>query len=61
MNPADFLAALERHLHTHAVPFTRAELIAFVESSWPLIEDRLDLTHWCEQFRARLAAPPAGE
>jgi hypothetical protein len=60
MTPADFLRMLERHLRTHAVPFTRAELIAFVESSWPLIEDRPDVATWCAAFRERLAGAPAG-
>ena len=59
--PADFLAALERHLRTHAVPFMRAELIAFVESSWPLIEDQPDVVTWCQAFRERLAGAAAGE
>jgi hypothetical protein len=57
MTPADFLTALESHLRTHAIPFARAELIAFVESSWPLIADNPDVVDWCE----RLAATPAGE
>ena len=59
MTPAAFVRALERHLRTHAVPFTRGDLIAFVESAWVLIEDQPDVIRWCEEFRARLAACPA--
>jgi hypothetical protein len=40
-------------LRTHTVPFERAELIAFVESAWSLIEDRPDVAHWCQAFRER--------
>jgi hypothetical protein len=61
MTPADFLAALERPLQLHAVAFTRADLIAFVESAWPLMVDNPAVTYWCGQFRARLAMAPAGE
>jgi hypothetical protein len=52
----DFITALARHLRTHAIPFTRGDLIAFVESCWVLIDDNPDLAHWCQQFRERLAA-----
>jgi hypothetical protein len=60
MTPAEFVRALESHLRTHAIPFTRGDLIVFVESAWPLVEDNPDLAHWCQQFRERLAACQAG-
>jgi hypothetical protein len=57
MTPADFLAALERHLQLHGVPFDRRSLRAFVESAWPLIEEDPTPSRWCSEF---LAACQAG-
>jgi hypothetical protein len=53
MNPltyADFLRMLESSLQLRHVPFSRAALIAFVESAWPLIEDDPDVAFWSERF-----------
>jgi hypothetical protein len=55
----EFLAALERHLQLHAVPFTRADVQAFVEAAWPLIADDPRPERWCREFRAALAPPTA--
>jgi hypothetical protein len=43
-------------MHT---PFSRAALIAFVESSWELIDDNSDVAYWCDRFceGADLMAP----
>jgi hypothetical protein len=49
-----FLAALERHLQLHAVPFERRELWAFVESAWPLIEPDPCPEKWCGEFLVAL-------
>jgi hypothetical protein len=54
--PDEFTKALARYLRTHAIPFTRGDLIAFVESCWVLIDDNPDLAYWCQAFRERLAA-----
>jgi hypothetical protein len=50
MNPRDFLTSMETVLHTRPVEFSRASLIAFVESSWSLIEDNPAPAFWCERF-----------
>jgi hypothetical protein len=39
LTPRDFLRLLESHLRPMHVPFSRAALIAFIESSWELIDD----------------------
>jgi hypothetical protein len=49
-NPADFLRLMEKQLQPAGVPFSRAALIAFVESSWELIDDHPDPAFWCERF-----------
>jgi hypothetical protein len=50
MTQADFTAALETELHLRGVPFSRADLFAFVASAWPLIEDDPDVTFWAGEF-----------
>jgi len=50
MMQPDFLRLLESSLQFRHVPFSRAALIAFVESAWPWIEDEPDVTYWCERF-----------
>jgi len=52
MTPQDFVAALERHLQLHGVPFSRADVQAFVESCWPLIEEDTRPERWCAEFLA---------
>jgi hypothetical protein len=48
--PADFARSLESSLQARHVRFSHAALIAFVESSWPWIEDDPDVDYWCERF-----------
>jgi hypothetical protein len=50
MNPAVFLAQMEKQLQPAGVPFSRAALQCFIESAWPLIEDDPDPQFWCERF-----------
>jgi hypothetical protein len=50
MNPADFTRLLEAHLQPMHAPFSRAALIAFVESRWELIDDHPDVAFWAERF-----------
>jgi hypothetical protein len=52
MTAQDFLAALEQHSQLHGVPFDRRSLRAFVESAWPLIEEKPLVTYWCGEFLA---------
>src|SRR5262249_21182811 len=54
--PTEFVRALERHLRSHFIPFTRQDVIVFVESCWPLVEDNPHLVHWCQAFRERPAS-----
>jgi hypothetical protein len=46
----DFLRLLESTLQPRRVAFSRAALIAFVESAWPLVEVEPDVDFWCEPF-----------
>ena len=57
MTPQDFLAAFERHLQLHGVPFDRRSLLAFIEGAWPLIEEDARPQRWCQEY---LAACQAG-
>jgi hypothetical protein len=50
LKPSDFLLTLESRLRRTHTPFSRAALIAFVESSWELIDDHPDPAFWCERF-----------
>jgi hypothetical protein len=50
MTPQDFVAALERHVQLHGVPFSRADVQAFVESCWLLIEEDARPERWCAEF-----------
>jgi len=53
MNPptqAEFLHLLETTIQPRHIPFSRAALLAFVESAWPWIEDDPDPAFWCERF-----------
>jgi hypothetical protein len=52
MTPADFLTLIEDCLRARFVPFDRAELLAFVEAAWTLIEDDPDVPRWAAQFLA---------
>jgi hypothetical protein len=46
----DFLSALERELRFRGVAFSRAQLMAFVASVWPLAEEDPDMTFWAREF-----------
>jgi len=50
LTQADFLHQLESTLQPRHVPFSRAALIAFVESAWPRIEENPDVVFWSERF-----------
>jgi hypothetical protein len=50
MNPDKFLASMETALRDQLVPFSRAALIAFIESSWEVIDDHPYVAFWCERF-----------
>jgi hypothetical protein len=50
MTPAEFVQALEQELHLSGRPFDRANVIAFVEAVWPLVEDDPDIGLWAGEF-----------
>jgi hypothetical protein len=50
LTPSDFLHLLESRLRPTHTPFSRAALIAFIESSWELIDDHPDVGFWAERF-----------
>jgi hypothetical protein len=55
MTQGDFLQSLESTLQLRGVPFNRAELQSFVESSWLLIQENPDVMFWSRKIvEARL-------
>jgi hypothetical protein len=52
MTRVEFVEALESELQLHAEPFSRANVLAFVEGAWPLIEDDPDPGRWAREFSA---------
>jgi hypothetical protein len=50
LSPSDFFLMLETRLRPSHTPFSRAALIAYVESSWELIDDHPDVAFWAERF-----------
>jgi hypothetical protein len=50
MTREDFTAALEQALQLRAVGFSRAELLDFVASVWPLAEENPDVDFWAREF-----------
>jgi hypothetical protein len=46
----EFVRALEAELQLRGVPFDRADLVSFVVSAWPLIEDNPNVPHWATAF-----------
>jgi hypothetical protein len=50
MSMSEFVQALEHDLQLRGVPFDRADLLAFVVSAWPLIEDDPDVGRWVGAF-----------
>jgi hypothetical protein len=61
MTPADFLAVLETELAARFAVCDGAELRAFLEAAWPLIEDDPDPARWATAFlEAKRMARAAG-
>jgi hypothetical protein len=50
MTRPDFLAALEAELQARGRPFSRADVLAFVEACWPLIEETPVIGYWASEF-----------
>jgi hypothetical protein len=50
MNQADFVALVEVLLSTARVEYERRQLLSFVASAWPLIEDEPDAVRWAREF-----------
>jgi hypothetical protein len=50
MTRDDFTAALEEQLRLRALNFSRAAVLDFVQSVWPLAEDDPDPVLWAERF-----------
>jgi len=50
MTQADFLAALELELRLRGIAFSRADLLDFVASVWPLAQEDPDAAFWAREF-----------
>jgi hypothetical protein len=50
MTRDDFTAALEEQLRLRGLSFSRAAVLEFVQSVWPLAEDDPDPVRWAERF-----------
>jgi hypothetical protein len=50
MTQAEFVKVIEALLSTAHVEYERRQLLAFVASMWPLIEDDTDVTFWAQRF-----------
>jgi hypothetical protein len=50
MTRDDFTAALEEQLRLRGLGFSRAAVLDFVASVWPLAEDDPDPVLWAERF-----------
>jgi hypothetical protein len=50
MTRDDFTAALEEQLRIRGYSFSRAAVLDFVQSAWPLIEDDPDPVLWAQRF-----------
>lgn len=50
MTPTTFLPRVETALSAGHVVFDQADLIAFIESAWPLIREDLDAEKWGRAF-----------
>jgi hypothetical protein len=50
MTRDDFTAALEEQLRLRGLSFSRAAVLDFVQSAWPLAEDDPDPVLWAERF-----------
>jgi len=56
MTPADFFALVEIDLRLRHVPFCAAELWAFAEAVWPLVEPGDTPELWAQAFLVATAA-----
>jgi hypothetical protein len=50
MSQEDFIGALEQELQLRGVGFNRVDVLAFVASAWPLIQDDMDVARWANAF-----------
>jgi hypothetical protein len=60
MTPADFLGCLESDPALRGVACERAELLAYVASMWPWIEDDPDAGRWAGEFLEARTGAAAG-
>jgi hypothetical protein len=60
MNQTDFVTALEQELQLSGIAFSRADLVDFVSSVWPLAQENPDVAFWAQEFiESRGATMPA--
>jgi len=59
MTHTEFLSDLEACLRSRFAVWDRGELLAFVESCWPLCEDHPDPAFWAAEYLAN-RVPAAG-
>jgi hypothetical protein len=52
MNRPHFILLLEIELAMSAVPFERADLLAWVKDMWPWIAEDPDVRRWAYEFAA---------
>jgi hypothetical protein len=50
MTPTDFRAALEQELQLRGARFNRADLLDFVDSVWPLVQENPEVGFWAREF-----------
>src|SRR5262249_47698658 len=55
MSPADFFAALRRHLSARNAPYHAADLLAWAEAVWPIAEVDPDPARWADAYAVALA------
>lgn len=56
MTPTDFLPSLEQELHLLGVPHDRGDLVAWLDSVWPLVEDDPDVGRWAREYAEAVQA-----
>ena len=59
MTQDDFPLALESELQLQGRPFTRADLLAFAASVWPLAQDDPNPVTWAAEFLSQTEAARA--
>jgi hypothetical protein len=50
MTRGEFTRAVEAELQVTGRPFSRADLQAFLEAVWPMVQDDPDPAHWAREF-----------